>query len=75
MVTKVTKSKSSVKQEVEEFEKDIKTKNWLTFLLLIIWWPIKIVLYPFTWVYREFKRMTSFLTNKSNAPLNFEEIA
>ena len=75
MATKVTKSKSSVKQEVEEFDKDIKTKNWLTFLVLIIWWPFKIVLYPFTWVYREFKRMTSFLTNKSNAPLNFEEIA
>ena len=76
MATKVTKSTSSSHGQTEEFEKDIsKKRNWFTVLLLIIWWPIKIILYPFIWVLREFRRMASFLTNRSDAPLNFEEIA
>ena len=76
MTTNVTKSDTSKKSKLDEFESDItKKRNWLHLLFLIIWWPFKIILYPFIWVLREFRRMATFLTNKSNGPLNFEEIA
>ncbi len=76
MATNVTKIKSTTNTKLEEFEKEItKKRNWFYIVLLIIWWPFKIVLYPFIWVFKEFRRMASFITNKSKGPLNYEEIA
>ena len=76
MATKTTKSTDASKVKSEEFETDIsKKRNWFVVLLLIIWWPFKIVLYPFIWVFKQFNKFVNFLVNKSSAPMDFEEIA
>ena len=76
MASNVTKASSTASSE-SEFESDIvsKPKNLLFVILYIIWFPFKIILYPFFYVLRQFKNLVNFLTNRSNAPLNFEEIA
>ena len=77
MASNVTKSDKTSSRHSEDFEKDLLGSNRSTFwvILTVIWFPFKVVLYPFIWVGRDFRRMLKFLTNRSAGPMNYEEIS